>query len=99
MDLQFWPGAVKMVIIAAVTVSFITNNGRSAWFVGALLVFIYVIFAMILMWCRQDRTARPDDLPAARIIRKAHHFLEQDPQANNSNVLVLDQPKLAELHL
>jgi Ca2+:H+ antiporter len=48
MDLQFWPGAVKMVIIAAVTVSFITNSGRSAWFVGALLVFIYVIFAMIL---------------------------------------------------
>jgi Ca2+:H+ antiporter len=48
MDLEFWPGAVKMVIIAAVTATFITNSGRSAWFVGALLVFIYVIFAMTL---------------------------------------------------
>ena len=48
MDLQFWPGAVKMVMIAAVTVTFITNSGRSAWFVGALLLFIYAIFAMTL---------------------------------------------------
>lgn len=48
MDLQFWPGAVKMVLISAVTATFIVNNGRSAWFVGALLVFIYVIFAMTL---------------------------------------------------
>lgn len=48
MDLQFWPGAVKMVMIAAVTASFVTNSGRSAWFVGALLVFIYAMFAMTL---------------------------------------------------
>jgi len=48
MDLQFWPGAVKMVLIAAVIAAFITNTGRSAWFVGVLLVFIYVIFAMTL---------------------------------------------------
>jgi Ca2+:H+ antiporter len=48
MDLQFWPGAVTMVMIATVTASFITNSGRSAWFIGALLVFIYVIFAMTL---------------------------------------------------
>ena len=48
MDLQFWPGAVKMVMIAAVTATFITNSGRSAWFIGALLLFIYIIFAMTL---------------------------------------------------
>jgi Ca2+:H+ antiporter len=48
MDLQFWPGAVKMVMIAAVTAAFVTNSGRSAWFVGALLIFIYAIFAMTL---------------------------------------------------
>ena len=48
MDLQFWPGAVKMVMIAAVTTAFVTNGGRSAWFIGVLLVFIYVIFAMTL---------------------------------------------------
>jgi Ca2+:H+ antiporter len=48
MDLQFWPGAVTMVMIAAVTCCFITNSGRSAWFIGALLLFIYTIFAMTL---------------------------------------------------
>ena len=48
MDLQFWPGAVTMMMIATVTSCFITNSGRSAWFVGALLLFIYAIFAMTL---------------------------------------------------
>ncbi len=48
MDLQFWPGAVTMVMIAAITSCFITNSGRSAWFIGALLLFIYAIFAMTL---------------------------------------------------
>jgi Ca2+:H+ antiporter len=48
MDLQFWPGAVTMVMISAVTASFITNSARSAWFIGALLLFIYAIFAMTL---------------------------------------------------
>src|SRR6201998_328068 len=48
MDLQFWPGAVKMVMIAAVTAAFITSSGRSAWFIGALLLFTYLIFAMTL---------------------------------------------------
>lgn len=48
MDLQFWPGAVTMVMIAAVTSCFITNSGRSAWFIGVLLLFIYAIFAMTL---------------------------------------------------
>lgn len=48
MDLQFWPGAVTMVLIATVTSTFVTNSGRSAWFIGALLLFIYAIFAMTL---------------------------------------------------
>jgi len=48
MSLQFWPGAVTMVMIATVTATFITNSGRSAWFVGLLLLFIYAIFAMTL---------------------------------------------------
>jgi len=48
MDLQFWPGAVTMVLIATLTCSFITSGGRSAWFVGALLLFIYAVFAMTL---------------------------------------------------
>src|SRR3954447_2263889 len=48
MDLQFWPGAVTMVMISAVVASFVTNSGRSAWFIGALLICIYIIFAMTL---------------------------------------------------
>jgi Ca2+:H+ antiporter len=48
MNLQFWPGAVTMVMISAVMATFITNSGRSAWFIGVLLLFVYVIFAMTL---------------------------------------------------
>jgi Ca2+:H+ antiporter len=48
MDLQFWPGVVVMVFIATLTACFITNSGRSAWFIGALLLLIYAIFAMTL---------------------------------------------------
>jgi Ca2+:H+ antiporter len=48
MDLQFWPGAVVMVMIATIPACFITNSGRSAWFIGALLLFIYLILAMTL---------------------------------------------------
>ena len=31
MDLQFWPGAVVMILIATLTASLVTNSGRSAW--------------------------------------------------------------------
>ena len=33
MNLQFWPGAVVMMLIAAITASLVTNSGRSEWFV------------------------------------------------------------------
>src|SRR6185295_18737831 len=48
MDLQFWPGAVVMILLATVTASLVTNSGRSAWFVGVLVLMVYVIFAMTL---------------------------------------------------
>jgi Ca2+:H+ antiporter len=48
MDLQFWPGAVVMMLIATMTASLVTNSGRSAWFVGVLLLMVYGIFAMTL---------------------------------------------------
>jgi Ca2+:H+ antiporter len=48
MDLQFWPGAVVMIFIATLIAAFITSNGRSAWFVGVLLLMVYLIFAMTL---------------------------------------------------
>ena len=48
MDLQFWPGAVVMMLISTLTVSLIVNTGRSAWFVGVLLLMVYLVFAMTL---------------------------------------------------
>jgi Ca2+:H+ antiporter len=48
MDLQFWPGAIAMMLIATMTASLVTNGGRSAWFVGALILNVYLIFAMTL---------------------------------------------------
>ena len=48
MDLEFWPGAVVMVLIATMTATIVTNSGHSAWFVGVLLLMVYVIFAMTL---------------------------------------------------
>ena len=48
MNLQFWPGAVVMMLIATMTASLVTNTGRSAWFVGALVVMVYLIFAVTL---------------------------------------------------
>lgn len=48
MTLQFWPGAVVMMLIATVTATFITNSGRSAWFIGVLLIGAYLTFAITL---------------------------------------------------
>lgn len=48
MDLQFWPGAVVMVFVATVVAAFITSSGRSAWFIGVLLIFVYAVFAITL---------------------------------------------------
>jgi Ca2+:H+ antiporter len=48
MSLQFWPGAVVMMLIATMTAALVTNSGRSAWFVGVLVLMVYVIFAMTL---------------------------------------------------
>lgn len=48
MDLRFWPGAVVMMLIATLTASLVTNSGRSAWFVGVLVLTVYMIFAMTL---------------------------------------------------
>lgn len=48
MDLQFWPGAVAMMLIATMSATLITNSGRSAWFVGVLVIMVYLIFAMTL---------------------------------------------------
>lgn len=48
MDLQFWPGAVVMVLIATLAATLMTNGGRSAWFVGVMILMVYAIFALTL---------------------------------------------------
>jgi Ca2+:H+ antiporter len=48
MDLNFWPGAVAMVFLATITASLVTNSGRSAWFVGVLVLMVYLMFATAL---------------------------------------------------
>jgi Ca2+:H+ antiporter len=48
MDLNFWPGAVAMVLLATLTAALVTNSGRSAWFVGVLVLIVYLMFATAL---------------------------------------------------
>jgi len=48
MALDFWTGAMVMMFFATLTASLVTNSGRSAWFVGALLLMVYLVFAMAL---------------------------------------------------
>jgi Ca2+:H+ antiporter len=48
MDLQLWPGAVVAMLIATLTAALVTNSGRSAWFVGVLVLAVYLTFAMTL---------------------------------------------------
>jgi len=48
MDLQLWPGAVVMMLIATLTASLVTNGGRSTWFTGALTLMVWLVFAMTL---------------------------------------------------
>jgi Ca2+:H+ antiporter len=48
MDLQFWPGAVVMMLIATMAAALITSSGRSTWFVGVFVLMVYLVFAMTL---------------------------------------------------
>lgn len=48
MDLQFWPGAIVMMLVATMAATLLSNGGRSAWYMGVLALTVYVIFAMTL---------------------------------------------------
>jgi Ca2+:H+ antiporter len=48
LDLSFWPGAVVAVLFSTLAIAFVTNSGRSAWYVGVLLLVLYATFAMTL---------------------------------------------------
>ena len=37
-----------MILIATLTASLVTNSGRSGWFIGVLLLMVYLVFAMAL---------------------------------------------------
>jgi len=50
MNLQFWPGAVVMMLIATLTAFLVTSNGRAAWFQGVLVLMVYAVFALMLYW-------------------------------------------------
>ena len=48
MDLSLWPGAVAMILFATVTAALVSGSGRSAWFVGVLVIMVYLMFATAL---------------------------------------------------
>ena len=48
MDLQFWPGAVVMMLDRHAHRGAGHQQRQSAWFVGVLVLMVYLIFAMTL---------------------------------------------------
>jgi len=48
MGLDFWPGAIVMMLIATLTAALLANGGRSTWFVGVLVLMVYAIFGLSL---------------------------------------------------
>ncbi|HEV7878283.1 calcium/proton exchanger [Bradyrhizobium sp.] len=74
MDLQFWPGAVVMMLIATMTAALVTNSGRSAWFVGVLVLMVYLTFA-ITLYLLPPKSSREGTVPhktTERSIQRAH---------------------------
>jgi Ca2+:H+ antiporter len=48
MGLDFWPGAVVMMLIAALSATLLTAGGHSTWFLGVLVLMVYAVFALTL---------------------------------------------------
>jgi Ca2+:H+ antiporter len=48
MGLDFWPGAMVMMLIAALTATILTAGGRSSWFLGVAVLMVYAIFGLTL---------------------------------------------------
>jgi len=48
MDLNFWRGAVALILFATLTASLVTTSGRSARFVGVPAIMVYLMFATAL---------------------------------------------------
>jgi Ca2+:H+ antiporter len=63
-----------MMLIATMTASLVTNSGRSAWFVGVLVLMVYLIFAMTL-YLLPPRSPSEGTVPhktTERSIQRAH---------------------------
>lgn len=48
MTLQFWRGAVAMMLVATLAAIFLSSGGRGAWYVGVMALAVYAIFAFTL---------------------------------------------------
>ncbi|OWW05296.1 calcium:proton antiporter [Rhizobium sp. R72] len=48
MTLQFWRGAVTMMIVATIAATLLSNGGRGAWYAGVMALALYAIFAFTL---------------------------------------------------
>ncbi|EPE99641.1 calcium/proton exchanger [Rhizobium grahamii] len=48
MTLQFWQGAVTMMIVATLAATLLSNGGRGAWYAGVMALALYAIFAFTL---------------------------------------------------
>lgn len=48
MTLQFWRGAVTMMIVATMAAALLSNGGRGAWYAGVMALALYAIFAFTL---------------------------------------------------
>ncbi|MBW9056224.1 calcium/proton exchanger [Rhizobium mesosinicum] len=48
MTLQFWRGAVTMMIVATLAAAFLSNGGRGTWYAGIMVLALYGIFAFTL---------------------------------------------------
>jgi Ca2+:H+ antiporter len=48
MSLEFWPGAVAMMLVATVAAIFLSSGGRGAWYIGVMALTVYAIFALTL---------------------------------------------------
>ena len=58
MDLSFWPGAIVMMLVAALTIALVTSGGKAAWFIGVLVLMVYLVFAMTLYLLPRAESAR-----------------------------------------
>ena len=90
-NLQFWPGAVVMVLVSTMTASLVTSSGRSAWFVGVLVLMVYMIFAMTLYLLpprsqgKVKASQPPQQLQHAR--RSAGQLWRMCPAGSNEEVV------------